>query len=143
MLQALRNHKDKVRISNLLLSIKFKRSLQLKVIKNVKQILSLKKFFSYAFLIYALHHQAKYRLSVLAKLNVEFFTIKFWQKLRQDRHSPIGSLYKFNSLALNLLPRPFANNHFSKIPNFEIYPLCNCPTFSSIADFLHYRRLLI
>lgn len=45
-----RLNKDQRRISNLLLSIKFTRSLPLKIIENMKQILSLKKFFSYAFL---------------------------------------------------------------------------------------------
>ena len=42
-LQGLRGNKDKVRISNLLLSINFTKSLQLKVIKNMKQIQSLAK----------------------------------------------------------------------------------------------------
>ena len=41
ILQDLRYNKDKVRISNLLLSIKFKRSLPLKFIEKAKQIRSL------------------------------------------------------------------------------------------------------
>ena len=43
ILQCLRCNKDQRRISNLLLSIKFTRSLPLKVIKNMKQIRSLAK----------------------------------------------------------------------------------------------------
>ena len=84
MLQALHYHKDKIRISNLLLSIKFTRSLPLKIYRKGEANLifgkSKKRFFSYAFLIYALCHKAKSKILALAKLNMEFFTIKFWQK---------------------------------------------------------------
>ena len=65
----------------MLLSIKFTRSLPPKVIKNVKRIRSLANikreiFLLRFFKVYALRHDAKSKILLIAKLNVDF-TIKF------------------------------------------------------------------
>ena len=84
MLQVLRNHKGKSADIKFVFIVKFTRSLPLKVIKNMNQIRSLakKRFFSCFFKSMLLLHEAKTKVSALAKLNVEFFTVKFSQKLK-------------------------------------------------------------
>ena len=91
MLQALHYHKDQSADIKFAFIVKFTRRLPLKIYRKCETNLifgkSKKRFFSYAFLIYALCHKAKSKILALAKLNMEFFTIKFWQKHgRIDTH---------------------------------------------------------